>query len=166
VIALGSNIGDRLLNLQSAVKRLGEVIDLQQASAVYETVPMYLVDQPPFLNAAVLGKTTESPMTLLRDLKRIENEIGRQSRVVNGPREVDLDLIAYDQLSYTYRIDDKVILQIPHPKLGERRFVLAPMADIAEKLIIPRLGPVLDLLEKTNHQADSVVRIKDAVLHI
>ncbi len=166
MIALGSNIGDRLLNLQKAVDLLRVEIQLARPSSVYETAPMYLEDQPEFLNAAIEGFTELGPVPLLRILKRIEADIGRQSRRVNGPREVDLDLILYAGLKYRYEEGGRVVLQIPHPKLSERRFVLAPMADVGENVNIPGIGRVLDLLAKTNEQAESVVRITDAVLHI
>jgi 2-amino-4-hydroxy-6-hydroxymethyldihydropteridine diphosphokinase len=159
-------VGDKLLHLQRAVDLLGAEIPLQQPSAVYETAPMYLEDQPPFFNAAVLGTTNLGPISLLRLLKRIESEVGRQSRVLNGPREVDLDLIAYGDVVYTYTEDGKVVLRIPHPKLAERRFVLAPLADVAGEIEIAGAGQVSRLLEQTNDQAEGVLRIKDAVLHL
>lgn len=161
LIALGSNVGDRLANLQKAVDLLRAEIELKQASHVYETEPMYVEDQPPFLNAAVLGETLLEPMTLLKKLKEIEREVGRLSRIVNGPREVDLDLISYGDVQC-----DAEALRIPHPRLAERRFVLAPLADIAPDRVIPGAGKVSALLAQTNDQAGSVLRINDAVLHL
>jgi 2-amino-4-hydroxy-6-hydroxymethyldihydropteridine diphosphokinase len=166
VIALGSNVGNRLHHLQQAVDGLRLEVDLVGASDVYETAPMYVLDQPAFLNAAVIATTTKGPIPLLRCLKKIEADIGRRSRIVNGPREVDLDLITFGNIAYRFEEERTTILRIPHPKLAERRFVLAPVADLAENLLIPGIGCVVDLLEKTNDQSDNVVRIKDAVLHI
>ena len=152
LVALGSNVGDSLASLREATGLLAEHLELVAASRIYETAPMYVEDQPPFLNAAVLLHTELSPRELLAKLKELERQIGRQRRQPNGPREIDLDLIAYGSLSYTYVEAKQVRLQVPHPRVAERRFVLQPLADIAPSFELPGIGIVQYLLIQTEHQ--------------
>jgi 2-amino-4-hydroxy-6-hydroxymethyldihydropteridine diphosphokinase len=166
VIALGTNVGDRLGHMQRAVDALAHVMVLRGASRVYETAPMYLEDQPPFLNAAILAQTDLGPLPLLRRLKMIEQELGRKSREQNGPREIDLDLVLFGNLSYRFSEGGKAVLSIPHPKMGERRFVLAPLADLLPDCQIPNLGPIAKYLEATNGQAETVLPLEHAVLSL
>lgn len=162
VIALGSNVGESLSFLQQAVDCLSGHLTSLKASRVYETAPMYVTDQPPFLNAAVAGETELGPLGLLALLKGIEKEIGRQARNRFGPREIDLDLIAYGVLRYRY--GDR--LQLPHPRIPERRFVLQPVFDVAPGLRLSTMGTVESLLAQTEDQATDVVLKKDAVLSV
>jgi 2-amino-4-hydroxy-6-hydroxymethyldihydropteridine diphosphokinase len=166
VIALGSNVGDCLGNLREATTLLSASIQVTAVSPVYETAPMYVEDQPPFLNAALTGRTPLSPMALLRELKRLESEIGRKRRVVNGPREIDLDLIAYGRLAYTYYEGKQLRLVVPHPRVGDRRFVLQPLADIAPDYLLPGIGTVHTLLDQTEQQRKSVKKLKHALLPV
>lgn len=125
-LALGSNLGDREENLRAAIGRLRDVMMLDALSAVYETAPMYVTDQPAFLNMAAGGETELAPLDLLDRLKRMEAEIGRVPSIRNGPRAIDLDILYHgDTVLRTDR------LTLPHPRIGERAFVLAPLADIA-----------------------------------
>lgn len=103
---------------------------------------MYLSDQPSFLNGVWLATTELDPYALLRLLKETEAAIGRTTGERNGPRLIDLDLIVYGAL--IYRRDD--VLQVPHPRLHERRFVLQPWADLDSDAIVPGVGRVSDLL--------------------
>ncbi|MDR3688395.1 MAG: 2-amino-4-hydroxy-6-hydroxymethyldihydropteridine diphosphokinase [Fimbriimonas sp.] len=166
LIALGTNVGDRLENLRTAVRRLAEEFGQVEPSAIYETAPMYVVHQPPFLNAAVKVESSIGPMAVLTRLKALEKEIGRQQRERCGPREIDLDLIAYGALCYRYQDKDRTLLQVPHPRLAERRFVLQPLADVAPNFHLPGLGVVSALLKQTEHQADSVKKSDHALLPI
>lgn len=132
VIALGSNLGDRGQNLWRALRSIeGCGIKVLRHSALYETVPAYVTDQPSFLNAAVLARSQHAPMDLLRVLKDIEAKAGRDLSVGTrfGPRPLDLDIIFYDglQLSHDH-------LTIPHPRWQERSFVKAPVADLYREL--------------------------------
>lgn len=161
VVALGSNVGDSLNYLRAAAIALRSSISNLRASAVYRTAPMYVEDQPPFLNAAVAGDTELGPLALLTELKRIESQIGRQSRQRYGPREIDLDLVAYGSLAYC-----GPDLQVPHPKVRERRFVLLPMHDLEPRLKLATMGSVSDLLSQTQSQPGDVVPIEDALLPI
>ena len=165
LIALGSNLGDRLGAMQRALDALSSSIKWKRASKVYETKPMYVEDQPAFLNAAVLGETSLGPFGLLALLKSTELSIGREGGERFGPREIDLDLIAYGQLRLSSRRGERS-LELPHPRLLERRFVLAPLADVAGELNLPGMGRVDELLLATKEQAGDVMIVNDAVLSV
>jgi 2-amino-4-hydroxy-6-hydroxymethyldihydropteridine diphosphokinase len=149
-----------------ALTGLPPEITVLKGSSVYETAPMYVTDQGPFLNAAVLARTELGPLALLAFLKAIEANEGRVVRERYGPREIDLDLVGYGSLAYRFAIGDEVRLQVPHPRTVERRFVLRPLFDIAPHFHLPGLGRVDELLGQTEDQARSVVRIEDALLPI
>lgn len=161
VVALGSNVGDSLDFLRQAVEALGKILCELQASPVYKTAPMYVQDQPPFLNAAVAGKFVGGPLQLLESLKLIEIQIGRKTRERNGPREIDLDLVAFGSLAY-----HGPRLKVPHPRTPERRFVLLPMFDLDPELRLATMGTVAELLAQTQPQAEDVVPIEDALFPI
>lgn len=125
-IAVGSNLGDRSLVISQAIQELRTVGDVKRTSFLYETVPMYHSDQNNFLNAACLLQTELKPLDLLGELQRIEKQIGRTTTFRNGPRVIDLDILLYgDKQVHTER------LQVPHPRIAERAFVLRPLCDIA-----------------------------------
>ena len=127
LIALGSNLGDRAGFLLGAVAALssGPLVDLA-LSPVYETAPLGPPGQGPYLNAVLAGRTRLSPRALLDELLAIENDFGRQRGEHWGPRTLDLDL-----LDYAGQVLNEPGLQLPHPRLHERAFVLAPLADVA-----------------------------------
>ncbi|MGI9612678.1 MAG: 2-amino-4-hydroxy-6-hydroxymethyldihydropteridine diphosphokinase [Acidimicrobiales bacterium] len=123
-LALGSNLGDREAYLRFAVRQLGEVVAMSQ---IYETAPVGGPDdQGPYLNMVIEVATSLDPFALLRRCQRIEAEAARQRLVRWGPRTLDVDIVAYDDIEIT---SDE--LTVPHPRFAERRFVLAPLADIA-----------------------------------
>lgn len=163
LVALGSNVGDPRANLQAAVDELRKRFEVQRVSRLYRTAPMYVEDQPEFLNGAVLLQTGKAPLQVLQALKVIEGEIGRHKERRYGPREIDLDLLSYGRLQYRFS-EGRTILVVPHPRIPERRFVLAPLADIAPDLMLPGLGRVSHLLGQTNGQAESVHEVEDAIL--
>ncbi len=134
-LGLGSNLGDRLANLQAAVQALEPQIHLIQASPVYETPPWGYLDQPYFLNQSLKMETDLSPADLLAFIKHLERELGREPTFRNGPRRIDIDILFYDDL-----ILHEDQLQIPHPRLEKRAFVLVPLAAIAPNLRHPVLG--------------------------
>jgi 2-amino-4-hydroxy-6-hydroxymethyldihydropteridine diphosphokinase len=142
-LALGSNLGDRLANLRAAVAALEEVgIAVTARSSVWETPPVP-AGQPPFLNAAVAAETTLDPGSLLRELQAIEHALGRRPGPHWGPRPIDLDILFYGDEQI-----DSPTLTVPHPRIAERAFVLAPLSDIARRPL-PALGvTVLELLER------------------
>lgn len=125
-IALGSNLGDRAANLRAAQAAMAPSVTIQARSAVYETDPQYVLDQPAFLNMAVKGTTRLGPNALLRRLKKIEAELGRRPSRRFGPRLIDLDILYYEDKV----INDEALI-LPHPRIAEREFVLVPLSDIA-----------------------------------
>ena len=131
-LALGSNLGDRRANLAAAVARLGEQVAVEAMSSLYETEPAYITDQPRFLNAALRGRTELAPLALLAFAKQIERELGRAAGARYGPRVVDIDVLLYGDQTI-----DAPELTIPHPRMAERPFVLAPLAEIAPGLVPP-----------------------------
>ena len=137
-LALGSNLGDRRVNLDAAVRRLRAEPGLRvtAVSEKYETAP---VDCPPgsgaYLNAAAAVETDRSPEDLLKLLHHIERQFGRVRTGPNSPRTLDLDLLLYDD-----RVINTPELVVPHPRLHERAFVLMPLAEIAEDAVHPTLG--------------------------
>ena len=133
-IGFGSNIGDRLAYIQSAIHALSktEGITLQRISSVYKTDPIGYETQAQFLNGAAAIQTHLPPLSLLHILKDIETTIGRQHRIRWGPREIDLDILIYGDMCLQ---TEKLV--IPHPEMHRRRFVLAPLAEIAPDLVHP-----------------------------
>jgi 2-amino-4-hydroxy-6-hydroxymethyldihydropteridine diphosphokinase len=131
-LALGSNLGGRMSNLASAVEHLSESITIRKVSSVYETEPVYYKEQPLFLNTALSGLTQLGPFDLLRFVKGIESELGRQPSFRNAPRLIDIDILFYGD-----RIIDTLELTIPHPHIAERAFVLVPLAEIAPEMVHP-----------------------------
>jgi len=148
-IALGSNLGDRVENLLLARERIvSPHVRLTRASSIYETAPREIVDQPWFLNQVVIAETTLFPRQLLARLLRIEQEMGRQRTVAKGPRVIDLDILLFgDAVIHTAG------LEIPHPRIAERRFVLEPLAELASTLRPPRSShTVQEMLAKVMDQ--------------
>ncbi|KAF9913534.1 trifunctional dihydropteroate synthetase [Lobosporangium transversale] len=136
-LALGSNLGDSAANLTNALRKLeqGEHVRVVDTSFLYETPPMYVTDQPSFLNAACKIMTDLKPLDLLKKIKEIETEMGRDFNTIrNGPRPVDIDILLYDHIEYH---DD--VLTIPHAAMQEREFVLRPLCDIAKDVEHPKL---------------------------
>jgi len=134
-LALGGNIGDRLLNLCVALRRLASAGEVVAVSGLYETAAAGVTDQPPFYNAACALFTDLALADLLAVAKRTEWELGRRPGIVWGPRPVDIDLL----LAGAETIDAPR-LAVPHPRLAERAFVLVPLADIAVEVRHPLLG--------------------------
>ncbi|RYG00974.1 MAG: 2-amino-4-hydroxy-6-hydroxymethyldihydropteridine diphosphokinase [Caulobacteraceae bacterium] len=165
LVALGSNLGDRLDHLRQAVEALRSYVDVEAVGGVYETAPMYVADQPAFYNTALIGTTDLGPWPLLKAMKGIEQDLGRQARARNGPREIDVDLIAYGRAHVIFRPGGER-LEVPHPRARERRFVLAPLADIASDFEIVGQGRINDLLPATETQLGSVLLTGHAVLSL
>ncbi len=134
-LALGTNLGNRLANLRDAINALAPDVTVLRESTVYETPPWGYTDQPAFLNMVVEAETSLHPRALLDFLKKREEELGRVKNFRYGPRHIDLDILFYDDLAYE---DER--LQIPHPRLHERAFVLVPLNDLAPNLVHPILG--------------------------
>jgi len=129
-LSFGSNVGDREANLRAAIDALPLVsVRVKQLSSIYETEPVDYLDQPWFLNCVVEAETELAPHALLEALRSIESQLGSQKQFAKGPRKIDLDILLYG--SETIDTPD---LQIPHPRMHLRRFVLTPLAEIAPDL--------------------------------
>ncbi len=155
-IALGSNLDNPKLQIQDAFAELDEIelTSLLQTSSLYASAPWGYADQPDFVNAVAAVETQLPPRRLLDELLKIEIWHGRERSFANAPRTLDLDIALYGD-----EIVDEEGLQIPHPRMHERAFVLAPLAEIAPALMIPGLGPIAELLERCDDP--SLKRIVD-----
>jgi 2-amino-4-hydroxy-6-hydroxymethyldihydropteridine diphosphokinase len=133
-IALGSNVGEREANLREAVRRLSQsAVKVTKLSSIYETEPVDYLDQAWFLNLVLEGRTHLSASQLLASLRKIEADMGSSKPFAKGPRLIDLDILLYDNDTI-----DTPELQVPHPRMVLRNFVLAPLAEIAPSLQHPR----------------------------
>jgi 2-amino-4-hydroxy-6-hydroxymethyldihydropteridine diphosphokinase len=143
VLALGSNLGDRLANLQGGVDALCARPGLAgvQVSPVYETAPVGGPAQPDYLNAVLVAATTLSPRAILNRCRDAESALGRVRGQRWGPRTLDVDVIVYGT-----EISDDAELTLPHPRAHQRAFVLAPWHDVDPSAVIPGRGRVADLL--------------------
>ncbi|MGO8670867.1 MAG: 2-amino-4-hydroxy-6-hydroxymethyldihydropteridine diphosphokinase [Capsulimonadaceae bacterium] len=133
-LGLGANIGDAAIAVAEAMKRLGAVsgIEIDAVSSLYRTAPVGVTDQPDFFNAVVRVATTLGPAGLLVEALGIERSMGRERTVRWGPRVIDIDVLLYDDRSLSIPG-----LTLPHPRMYERAFVLAPLAEIAPDLFAP-----------------------------
>jgi len=152
-LGLGTNLGDRGQALQRAVDWLSQRLLIEAASSIYETSPRELLDQPSFLNAALRVRSPLPPLGVLDVAKELETELGRRKRVRYGPREIDCDLLLWEGGAWR---DDR--LELPHPRLAERRFALLPLVELDPDLRMPdgtslqRLEQALDASEQTASQ--------------
>jgi 2-amino-4-hydroxy-6-hydroxymethyldihydropteridine diphosphokinase len=147
-LSLGSNVGDRKANLDGAIERLRAEVEVHRVSPVYETEPLEFTAQRQFLNLVVEAQTTLFPMQLLRRTAKIEIAMGRVRTVPKGPRTMDIDILLYGG-----SVVRSARLEIPHPRMCERRFVLAPLADLAPELRHPVTGrTVREMLEVAPEQ--------------
>jgi 2-amino-4-hydroxy-6-hydroxymethyldihydropteridine diphosphokinase len=143
-IGLGSNLGDREATLRRALARLNATLGVRvvAVSSFRETDPVGFTEQPKFVNAVAAVETELDPRALLETLLSIERAMGRTRDAPRfGPRTIDLDLLLYED-----RVVDEPGLQVPHPRLHERTFVLEPLAELEPALIVPGRGPLESLL--------------------
>src|SRR5271167_2137148 len=133
-LSLGSNVGEREQNLRTAISKLRQIGELVAVSSFYETEPMEVANQPWFLNCAVAVKTGLMPKQFLSRMLKIEQEMGRRRGVPKGPRTIDIDILLFgNSVIHTPQLD------VPHPALHQRRFVLEPLAEIAPEVRHPVL---------------------------
>lgn len=143
-VGIGSNLGDRVRHLHTAVKELERWSEgVLRCSPVYETAPVGYVHQPSFLNMVVKVPVSPDPESLLHALQNIERLEQRVRDIRYGPRTLDLDILLFGN-----RVMDADHLQIPHPRVAERAFVLIPLRSLAPNLKVPGLGPVAQLVEQ------------------
>lgn len=154
-LCLGSNMGDRKANLEGALSELEKrgVARVVKISSFYKTAPVDYTDQAWFLNGAARVETELSPLDLLDAVKSVESDMGRdQGGVRFGPRPIDIDIIFYDDLILK---DER--LEIPHPRMDKRAFVLTPLCDIDSEIIHPEINRNLrDLLAEIDDPTQEV----------
>ena len=125
-LSLGSNVGERAVQLHEAISRLGGAGHVVKVSSFYETEPLEFTEQPWFLNCAALLETNKTPRQLISAILRIEEKMGRRRVQKKGPRSIDIDILLFGDA-----VINSKELTIPHPDMHQRRFVLEPLAEIA-----------------------------------
>ena len=152
-LGLGSNMGDKVGHLCEAVRRLKSIGNVEALSSLYLTEPVGFANQDCFLNAAVCLRTHLTPREVLEAVLAMEREMGRVRTVKYGPRTIDIDLLLWGEMAI-----DEPGLSLPHPRLQERLFVLAPLAEIAPALRHPVLGQVMAALRDAKAEEGGVER--------
>ena len=152
-LSLGSNIGDRVANIRECIARLGSVGHVSKVSSYYETEPMEWREQPWFVNSVVQLETELSAEELLTSIQRIEAELGRTRELLKGPRTIDIDILLLDFL-----VVDENNLQVPHPAMHKRRFVLEPLSEIAPEAWHPVLARTAGELLQEIRSGEGIVR--------
>jgi 2-amino-4-hydroxy-6-hydroxymethyldihydropteridine diphosphokinase len=155
-LGMGANVGDRRQNLETALKALAPMVTVQAVSKLYETAPAYVVNQPAFLNIVVKGSTALPPVELLTALKKLEEALGREKVVRYGPRQIDMDILFYNDVVLSLPQ-----LQIPHPRIAERAFVLRPLAELAPELRHPVHGQSVRQMLEALPDDDGILTICD-----
>jgi 2-amino-4-hydroxy-6-hydroxymethyldihydropteridine diphosphokinase len=157
-LALGSNLGDRLMNLVHCLKefKLNCTIEIIKVSSVYESEPYGFSNQPWFLNLAVEIETNLEPLNLLKLTRQIENRLGREKTYRWGPRIIDIDILSYKNIIVTHPL-----LNIPHRQLHLRQFVLQPLKEIATHFVHPELKKNIDQLLNSCHDQRKVNWLMD-----
>jgi len=160
-IGLGTNMGDRLANLNKAVSLLSRHMSIIKVSSVYETEPEGFKGQPDFLNCVVLAEVEVDALAVLAILKGMEKQVGRVGSFAGGPRLIDADLLFYGR-----EVIDEPGLVVPHPRIRQRRFVLAPLAEIAADFIHPVLHKTISRLLSESDSKSRVVKAGEIGLNL
>ena len=155
-LSLGSNLGDRVAQIRRALELLSAAgVAILRVSSFYKTEPVGFSPQPWFVNCVVEVGTELMPLQLLKTLKSVERALGRRPGVAKGPRRIDIDILLYENV-----VVRSAALTIPHERLGERRFVLIPLRELAPNARHPvTRQTVLEMLQQTR-DASQVVRMK------
>ena len=156
-LSLGSNLGDRLTNLREAIARLAAAgLEVRHVSSLYKTQPVDFGPQAWFLNCVAEVGTELMPVQLLKKLKSIERALGRRPGISKGPRPIDIDILLYENV-----VVCSSALNIPHERMGERRFVLIPLAELAPNLRHPVMKRTITQMLADTPDRSQVVRMKD-----
>lgn len=161
ILSLGSNIGDRILMLSKAVNELKNrnIIKIDKVSSFYESEPLGYANQSDFINIAVSGYSKSNPKDILVQLKKLEKDLGRVLRERWHEREIDIDIIFYGGLQYKDEI-----LQIPHPRATERKFVLLPIMEIEANFLHPELKLSIKELYNLTKDSSKIIKIDNEVI--
>lgn len=152
MLALGSNVGDRLLHLRRGLEALARWVEIEVVSSVYESGPVGYRAQGDFLNLVLVGETGLAPEELLGRMQEVERREGRERSFRNAPRTLDIDLLFFGG-----RVVEGEDLRVPHPRWSERAFVLAPLHEIAPSWTDPASGrTVAELLERRRGELEPV----------
>ena len=153
-LSLGAKLGDREANLRAAIGELpGAGVEVERISSLYETEPVDYLDQPWFLNCVVEGETKLGALELLHALREIETRMGSKKEFAKGPRLLDVDILLYGNETIA-----TAELQVPHPRMLERKFVLTPLAEIAPELRHPTWKGTVQELEKATSDRSQIKR--------
>ena len=152
-LSLGSNLGDRVANIRGCITRLASGGCVTKASSVYETEPMELREQPWFVNCVVELETQLGPQELLDAIRKVEAELGRTREIPKGPRTIDIDILLIES-----EVIEEPDLQVPHPAMHKRRFVLEPLVEIAPEVCHPILKKTARELLQDLGSENQVVR--------
>ncbi|MBI4733661.1 MAG: 2-amino-4-hydroxy-6-hydroxymethyldihydropteridine diphosphokinase [Rubrobacteridae bacterium] len=149
-LSLGSNLGDRLEFVEEAVRRIDEFHEMKVVlvSSVYETKPVDYVDQPNFLNCVIAVETELMPHEVLILTSIVENKLKRERTIHWGPRTIDIDILIYED-----KIIDEANLNIPHPRICERAFVVIPLLEIAPEIKVPGIDCLEECRKKVSNQS-------------
>jgi len=152
-LSLGSNIGDRIYYLSRAIEEIGSIMIVNSLSSIYETEPIGYESKNTFYNMVISADTLYRPPELLSKIRQIEKKLGKKSVKYIRDREIDIDILMYRGWSF-----ENENLQIPHPELEHRRFVLEPFNEIAPTAIHPILGQTIATLLRNCHDQSRVMR--------
>lgn len=156
-LSLGSNLGDRVANIRKALQRLAaEGIEVHRLSSFYKTEPLDYRPQPWFVNCVAEVGTDLMPLRLLKTLKSVERALGRRPGIPKGPRPIDIDILLYGDA-----VIRSATLTIPHQRLGERRFVLAPLKELAAKARHPVTQRTISEMLRETRDTSQVIRIEE-----